>query len=244
LKVVPVIDILNGVAVHAVRGERGKYSPLKSILCKSIDPVEVAKAFKDAGFSELYIADLDAIMRGRLNRDILRRVNVETNLTIMVDAGVNTIGKAHELLKLGASNIIIGTETLNDPKFIEETLRMFGADKIVISIDILEGEILSSSSIVKSYKPIEFAKFLEGAGVKRVIILDLRKVGSEEGPNINLAREVIEKTNLEVYVGGGVRNITDLEEFKIIGVSKALIATALHKGIIKPQTLRDRGFLT
>lgn len=243
MKVIPVIDILNGIVVHAVRGERDKYSPLKSVLCESTDPVDVARVLRATGFSELYIADLDAITGRTINQDALRRIRAETSSTIMVDAGINTIEKARELLKLGVSNIVIGTETLSDLRFIKRALEIFGVDRVVVSIDILENKILSLSVFIKSYKPIEFAKFLEGAGVTKAIILDLKRVGSEEGPNLTLVKEVIGRTNLEVYVGGGIRNIMDLEELRRVGVSKALIATALHKGIITPQALKDRSFL-
>lgn len=243
MKVIPVIDILNGIVVHAVRGERDKYSPLKSVLCESTDPVDVARVLRATGFSELYIADLDAITGRTINQDALRRIRAETSSTIMVDAGINTIEKARELLKLGVSNIVIGTETLSDLRFIKRALEIFGVDRVIVSIDILENKILSLSVFIKSYKPIEFAKFLEGAGVTKAIILDLKRVGSEEGPNLTLVKEVIGRTNLEVYVGGGIRNIMDLEELRRVGVSKALIATALHKGIITPQALKERSFL-
>ncbi|HKM59743.1 MAG TPA: HisA/HisF-related TIM barrel protein, partial [Candidatus Bathyarchaeia archaeon] len=64
MKVIPVIDILNGIVVHAVRGKRREYQPLQSSICNSIEPLEIAKTFKTLGFSELYIADLDAITGG------------------------------------------------------------------------------------------------------------------------------------------------------------------------------------
>ena len=67
LKIIPVIDVLGGVVVHAVRGRRKEYQPLKSGLCESTDPVDVAAALKALGFSELYVADLDAITRGQAN---------------------------------------------------------------------------------------------------------------------------------------------------------------------------------
>ena len=88
MKVIPVIDILNGIVVHAVRGKRREYQPLQSILCKSVEPLEVAKAFKALGFSELYIADLDAITGGSVNFQVFKRIAKETGLKLMVDAGV------------------------------------------------------------------------------------------------------------------------------------------------------------
>jgi phosphoribosylformimino-5-aminoimidazole carboxamide ribotide isomerase len=243
LKVVPVIDILNGMVVHAVKGEREKYSPLKSILCKSADPVDIARAFRDAGFSELYIADLDAILGKRFNLEILKRIKIETNLAMMVDAGINTIERAQTLLKAGASCIVIGTETLEDLHFVEKALKCFGAEKVVVSIDVLGNEVLSKSESIKSYEPAMLAKALKKMGVTKILILDIKRVGSEQGPKLTLVKEVIERTNLEVLTGGGIRNMADLEELRKIGVSKALIATAIHKGTITPEVLRAKGYL-
>jgi len=243
LNVVPVIDVLDGIAVHAVRGEREKYSPLKSVLCKSADPVDVAKAFKAMGFRDLYMADLDAILGKRFNPKVLRRIRAETDLTIMVDAGINTAKRARTLLEAGASIIVIGTETLRDLSFIEKALKKFGAEKVAVSIDIVENEILSMLESIKHSRPALFAEVLRKMGVAKVIILDLRRVGSEQGPNLALVKEVVERTNLEVLTGGGIRNLTDLGELRKIGVSKALVATALHKGIITPEILKTKGYL-
>ena len=91
MKVIPVIDILNGIVVHGVRGKRSEYQPLQSILCYSVEPLEVAKTFKTLGFSELYIADLDAIIDGSVNFQVFKRIAEETGLKLMVDAGVTDL---------------------------------------------------------------------------------------------------------------------------------------------------------
>jgi len=98
LKVIPVIDILKGVAVHAVRGKRSEYQPLKSVLCKSADPLRVASAFKALGFSELYVADLDAIMGGHPYFAVLKQIADTAGLSLMVDAGIADLEKTEELL--------------------------------------------------------------------------------------------------------------------------------------------------
>ncbi|MEM1514696.1 MAG: HisA/HisF-related TIM barrel protein [Candidatus Bathyarchaeia archaeon] len=243
MKVIPVIDILNGVAVHAVRGERERYRPLKSVLCKLTDPICVARAFKEAGFTKLYIADLDAILRGTSNLDVLKQINSRIKLDMMIDAGINTIEKARLFLNLGISNIVIGTETLPNLYFIEEVLRELDAEKVVISIDIMGSEILSISEEIRRYKPRELAEKLEEIGITKLIILDLKRVGSETGVHLTLLREIVESTTSEVFAGGGIRDIKDLEDLEKIGVSGALVATALHKGTITSDILRVKGYL-
>ena len=87
MKIIPVLDLLNGIAVHAMRGERNKYRPLQSVLNPSPDPLELAKAFDSLGFDELYAADLDAILKDEEDFSVFTRIASETNLTLMVDAG-------------------------------------------------------------------------------------------------------------------------------------------------------------
>src|SRR3990170_7148177 len=86
LKIIPVLDILDGVAVHAVRGRRKEYKHLKSALVASPDPLEVAVAFKNLGFNELYVADLDAITDKKPNITLIKRISDETRLRLMVDS--------------------------------------------------------------------------------------------------------------------------------------------------------------
>ena len=93
LKVIPVIDILNGIVVHAERGKRREYQPLQTSLTQSVEPVEVAKAFKKLGFKDLYIADLDAIIDCSIDFQVLKRITDETGLELMVDAGVTEHGE-------------------------------------------------------------------------------------------------------------------------------------------------------
>jgi phosphoribosylformimino-5-aminoimidazole carboxamide ribotide isomerase len=137
LKIIPVIDVLNGIAVHAVRGRRKEYQPLKSVLCNSVDPVEVAKTFKTLGFSELYLADLDAIAGKQVNFEAYRRIACETGLELMVDAGVSDIEVAKKMLATQASKVIIGTETLRSKSFVQEAVKLLGSDRVIVSLDLM-----------------------------------------------------------------------------------------------------------
>lgn len=91
MKVIPVIDVLGGKVVHAVRGRRKEYQPLRSRLCSSTSPLDVAAAFRKLGFSTLYVADLDAILGGKANLPVLRDIADKNGLELMVDAGVDSL---------------------------------------------------------------------------------------------------------------------------------------------------------
>jgi phosphoribosylformimino-5-aminoimidazole carboxamide ribotide isomerase len=243
LKVIPVIDILNGVVVHAVRGKRREYQPLQSNLCKSVEPLEVAKAFKKLGFSELYIADLDAITRGSVNFRVLKRIVDETSLKLMVDAGAADLETAKKLLDCGVSKVVIGTETLQSKSFVGEAVRLLGSNRVIVSLDLKGDKVLVKLGFAGCKNPMCLLREFKEMGVSGVIVLDLARVGSGEGVNVDFLKKVLEDVPIDVYVGGGVRDIEDLVELKNLGVSGVLVATALHSGKISMNDLKQARLL-
>jgi phosphoribosylformimino-5-aminoimidazole carboxamide ribotide isomerase len=243
MKIIPVLDVLDGVAVHAVRGKRKNYQPLKSVLCASSEPVDVAAALKALGFSELYVADLDAITGGLPNLSLFKRIADATGLKLMVDAGVTSLKAAEEVLDSQVSKVIVGTETLTSAGFVGKAVDSFGSEKIVVSLDLMGDRVLSGFELGRLAEPVAFLRELEGMGVSQVIVLDLQKVGSGEGVNTLFLKDVLKNVKVDVLVGGGVRDIKDLLELKELGVFGILVATALHSGEISPKTLKQAGLL-
>lgn len=243
LKVIPVVDVLNGVAVHAMRGERRRYLPLRSVLCDAVDPVDVALTFATLGFGSLYLADLDAILGESPNLALYQRIKAKACLDFMVDAGISEVVEARKLLKRGVSNVVIGTETLRGLDFVNQAVKSFGTTQVVVSIDLKRGKVMSVSENVRSMNPVSLAQTLEEIGVKQVILLDLDRVGTERGANVDVLKKVLKKTNIKVLVGGGIRNLQDLENLRKLGVSGALVATALHNGKLEVDKLKSAGFV-
>jgi HisA/HisF family protein len=236
LKVIPVIDILHGKVVHAVRGRRQEYQLLQSNLCKSTQPLEIATTFKNLGFSELYIADLDAIAEGEMNLQDLKQIADESGLKLMVDAGVTDLETAKKLLDNGVSKVVIGTETLKTKNFVHEAIKVLGKARVLVSLDF-KGESVQVKSGLGNFKdPMALLREFKGMGVSSFIVLDLTRVGSCEGVNLNFLKKALEE-KVKVYVGGGVRDINDLTELKDLGVCGALIATTLHTGNISIEEL-------
>jgi phosphoribosylformimino-5-aminoimidazole carboxamide ribotide isomerase len=243
VKIIPVIDVLGGRVVHAVRGRRKEYQPLKSNLCASTDPVDVAAALKALGFSELYVADLDAITRRQANFSIFKNITDKTNLELMVDAGIDTLKKAERVLESHVSKVIIGTETLPSASLVAEAIGLFGSEKIMVSLDLIGNRIISGFELGALKAPVALLREFQKAGVSQIIVLDLARVGSGEGVNMPFLREVLRNIKANVYVGGGVRDIKDLVELKDISVFGVLLATALHSGKISPEDLKQAGLL-
>jgi phosphoribosylformimino-5-aminoimidazole carboxamide ribotide isomerase len=238
MKVIPVVDILNGVAVHAVRGKRKEYQPLKSSLCDSADPLEVASAFKILGFTELYIADLDNILGKGTSLPLIEKISKKTKAKIMVDAGISDIKKAQEAFRGKASKIIVGTETLQNLSFVKDAVELFGSERVAVSLDLMDGKVLSKSEKAKSMGALALASEFQEMGVTEIIVLDLAKVGSGEGVDMSQLEEFVGIPKLRVFVGGGVRDIKELKVLKNMGISGVLLATALHTGKISITALK------
>jgi len=244
LKVIPVLDMLGGVAVHAVAGKRDQYRPLKSCICNGSDPLEVSSTFKSRyGFKELYVADLDAILGKEPSLPLVQQIKNKANLHLMVDSGMRSIDQALRLLGAGASEVIIGTETLPNLSLIEEIVEAVGKNRIAISVDMKDGKTFGKSKAVSSLSPLGLIKKLEEQGLSKFILLELSKVGTVQGLNLTFIREILKMFDGEFIVAGGVRDIHDLQQLRNLGAYGALLATALHTNRISKDELKAEGFL-
>lgn len=243
MKVIPVIDILNGIVVHAIKGRRSQYKPLESLLTRSTDPVGVAEAFKSLGFNMLYVADLDAIIDCRDDFSQIKQIAEKTGLTLLVDAGVTGLERANRLIESGVAKLVVGTETLKNQAFVAEAVQNFGSDHVVISLDLKCGKVLTQLDFTGPTEPMQLLKEFKTLGASQVIVLDLSRVGSGEGVDFAFLKEAVVQTGMDVYVGGGVRDIKDLEILRDRGVAGALIATSLHTGKISIAELKRQGFI-
>jgi phosphoribosylformimino-5-aminoimidazole carboxamide ribotide isomerase len=243
MKVIPVIDVLNGKVVHAIKGKRQEYKPLQSNLTNYVEPLAVAEAFKNLGFTELYLADLDAIIDCSTNFAFLKQISDKTRLKLMVDAGVTNIERAQKLLDQGVSKIVIGTETLQNKNFVAEAVKAFGSEHVIVSLDFKGDKVLVKMGFTGCVDPMCMLRDFKHMGVLSVIVLDLARVGSGEGVNVDFLKKALAEGGLDVYVGGGVRNIKDLVELKELGVSGVLVATALHNGKITVEQLKQAELL-
>jgi phosphoribosylformimino-5-aminoimidazole carboxamide ribotide isomerase len=239
LRVIPVIDILGGVVVHAKRGERGRYEPVKSILSASTEPVDIAKTFhREFGFTELYVADLDAILGRGMATDTIRELSKATSMKLMVDSGVSNLRDAQRLRDAGASEIIVGTETLDNLAALSYMIGEMGSKSVISSLDLKQGKVVSRSPTLTMRKPVQAARILMGVGVSQLIVLELTRVGSESGIDRSLTESIVKAVEIPVIVGGGIRNTNDLNELNRIGIDGALIATSLHTGTITANDLQ------
>ena len=219
MRVVPVIDLKGGTAVHAVRGERERYRPLG-------DALALARAFR---LEELYVADLDAITGAGDNNAVIRALAREAR--VMLDAGVSEPERAQSLLDLGVHRVIVGTETLADADALDRL------PDAVLSVDLRDGRTLSPDPRFAGLPALDAIALLRRP--REVIVLDLARVGTSAGPDVATIAEIHAAfPELELLAGGGVRDAGDLRALADAGAAGALVATALHRGVIERRELR------
>jgi len=235
MRVVPVIDLKGGTAVHAVRGERERYRAVRGVL--SSDPLALARAFRDEfGLEELYVADLDAISGDGEHSAHIGAL--ARSARVMVDAGVSEPDRAQALLELGAHRVVIGTETLTGAEALDRLLAALPEGAVVLSIDLRDGRVLSPDPQLADVPALEAVARLHRAGLHEAIVLDLARVGSGAGPDVAMIAELhAARPELELLAGGGVRDVADLRALGDAGAAGALVATALHRGVIGPDEL-------
>jgi phosphoribosylformimino-5-aminoimidazole carboxamide ribotide isomerase len=235
MRVVPVIDLKGGTAVHAVRGERERYRAVRGVF--GSDPLALAKAFRDElGLDELYVADLDAI--GGEGDHTARIGALAREARVMVDAGVSEPERARALLELGAQRVVVGTETLTGAGALDRLLAALPEGAVVLSVDLCEGRLLSRDPQLADLPAREAIERLHRAGLREAIVLDLARVGSGAGPDVGLIAEIHAACpELALLAGGGVRDVADLRALGDAGAAGALVATALHRGVIGPGEL-------
>jgi phosphoribosylformimino-5-aminoimidazole carboxamide ribotide isomerase len=240
IRVVPVLDVQSETAVHAVGGRRAHYRPVVSRLHASSDPISLATAFQATlGFNELYLADLDAIA-GREPNVALHRQLQALGLALWVDAGVRDAAMVPVLLDTGISTVIVGLESIRGPSALSAVVSASGPERVVFSVDLKDGRaILAQGADWGTRDPFAIAEQALGMGVRRLLLLDLARIGKGRGVGtLPLVRRLHEAhPEVELGVGGGIAWAGELLTLAHAGISVALIGSALHDGRIGKSNL-------
>jgi phosphoribosylformimino-5-aminoimidazole carboxamide ribotide isomerase len=236
-QVVPVLDVLRGEAVHAVGGQRSRYQPLRSILHPTSDPLELAGAYRDAlGLSSLYLADLDAITGGVPNAPLYRSL-AGLGIDLWIDSGLRDERDLAPLLDLDLDRftVVAGLESLHGPKALTAVLHRVGPDRLIVSLDLWGGRPITASPQAWDDADAEaLARRFVDLGVRRLLLLDLTRVGKGNGPGVDHLLTTIRAASpqVDVALGGGIVAIEDVERYQRQGAAAVLIGSALHDGRI------------
>lgn len=231
-----MLDLKNGCAVHAVRGERQHYAPVQGLLGNGGDPLALATAYRDTlGCAQCYVADLDTIAGTGHNYQLLAGL-AALGLTLWVDAGVTAGTQAESLAALGVARIIVGSESLASAAQLSLLARSFPPERLVLSVD-LQGGVLRTPAELPT--PAALVALALSLGIAHVILLDLARVGAAAGPPLDLLAALGPRfPTARFYAGGGVRGPADLEALRAAGAAGALVATAFHQGTLTAQDVR------
>jgi len=226
MRIVPVIDLKDGVVVHARRGQRADYAPLRSPLVEGCEPVAVAGALCDLCHTRtLYVADLDALAGRPVGEATLAALAAITEP--WVDAGAVTPEGATALARAGAARNVIGTESLASTDALDPS----GAPPLVLSVDLRDGRLISPDPELAGRAPTAAAPLARALNVHELLVIDLARVGSGSGPPLRAVAELAAALpTTAIYAGGGVRDDADLRALESAGATGALVATALHEG--------------
>jgi HisA/HisF family protein len=242
MRIIPVLDLLGSQVVRGVAGRRDQYRPLQTRLVEGSDPVSVATAIRSTfGYSQFYVADLDAILTGEPNQSILQAL-CAARFSLLVDAGIRRSQDAGPIFGIGVEQVVAGLETVESPQELAELVRHHGCGRIVFSLDLRDGKILSNGSAWPS-EAFEVAESAIDAGCTELIVLDIARVGTGGGvPTLGLCDQ-IRRTfpSVTILTGGGVRGVEDLRALDRAGIDGVLIASALHDGSIRQSELSEFG---
>lgn len=238
MRLIPVLDLQNGVVVRGVGGRRAEYRPLVSCLTSSVEPLDVAKSLVEA-FSphEIYIADLDAIAGRPPSWSSLS--TLDSHVDLWIDAGIKSLFDAEALIHSSIAGIVVGLETVDGPNVLDVAVAAIGRHRVVFSLDLRGGTLLGRWQRWHAHDERDWltvAKRAIQSGIQRLILLDLEKVGEGRGTGTEAMCRTLSTSHpdVEIICGGGVRNMEDLHRLKACGASAVLVASVLHDGRIKP----------
>jgi phosphoribosylformimino-5-aminoimidazole carboxamide ribotide isomerase len=244
MDIIPVLDLARGVAVWAQAGDRARYEPVVSALVPEGvgDPVALLYAFRRRlGASACYVADLDAIQGGAVQRAMLRELaQLETGFAgaIMVDAGAHSPESTFEVLACGASQVVVGLETLRAFSDLSDIVRVAGEGRVVFSVDLKLGSPIlhpQMQDVIGTHAPdaLSLTEQAIDAGVGTLLVLDLARIGTGCGTDVGLLQELRKRfPMIRLLAGGGVLARRDLERMREVGCDGALVASAIHSGAI------------
>jgi phosphoribosylformimino-5-aminoimidazole carboxamide ribotide isomerase len=232
MEIIPVIDLLNGEAVAAIRGERSIYRPVKSDIVDTSAPLDVARALmRVSDCRTMYVADLDAIQGRDWHRDVLAELCRTLPVEFIVDAGVSGPDEVLALTGLGVGRAILGTETLPSLSMLGEMIAAAGSGKVLPSLDVRNGAVLTNAPELKGVRPLDGLARLVDMGLNTFILLTLDVVGTGGGPDWPLLEAAAAQfPDISILSGGGIASPDDLRRGAALGLKGGLTATALHRG--------------
>ena len=233
MKIFPAIDIKDKKCVRLVKGDFDKKTEYE------LSPIEQAGKFKDHGFKNLHIVDLDGALTGEtVNLDIIQDIVGKFNFKVEVGGGIRNSDSIQKYIDAGVEKVILGSAAIKDKNFLKESCEKF-QNYIALGLDAKDGYLSVSGWKENSNQlTIDYLKEVNDYGVSRLIYTDINKDGMKQSPNFDETAKVAEISNCPVIISGGVSSIDDIKKAKNLkNVEGIIVGKAIYDGDIKLEDL-------
>ncbi|MEK0323950.1 MAG: 1-(5-phosphoribosyl)-5-[(5-phosphoribosylamino)methylideneamino]imidazole-4-carboxamide isomerase [Nitrosopumilus sp.] len=233
MKIIPAVDLMNGQVVRLYKGDP------KQKTVYSDNPVEIAKKWEANGADMLHIVDLDATLGIGSNLSIIKKILKEISIPVEVAGGLRDESLILDVVKI-SSRVVIGTLAFKDKELLKKLLLSLGPEKIVISVDHIDGEIVihgwqdrTGIKLIKSIK-----EFLE-MGFTEFLLTNVSRDGTLEGPDLEFLEQACQLDNVNVIASGGISNIADIKDVKEKNAFGVILGKALYENKISIEEAKN-----
>ena len=235
MKIFPAIDIKEKKCVRLIKGDFNNKTEY------DISPVDQAGKYKDHGFKNLHLVDLDGALTGEtVNIDIIEEIVGKFDLNVEIGGGVRNLESIQKYTEAGVEKVILGSAAIKDKNFLKEACQKF-PDKIALGLDAKDGYLsVSGWKENSNFKTLEFLKDVNDYGASRLIYTDINRDGMKISPNFDETENVANNSNCPVFISGGVSSIDDIKKAKELGnknIEGIIVGKAIYDGDIKLEEL-------
>ena len=231
MKIFPAIDIKDKKCVRLIKGDFENKTEYE------ISPIDQAGKYKDYGFKNLHIVDLDGALTGKtVNLDIIKEIVGKYDLKIEIGGGVRSLDSIKQYIDVGVEKVILGSGAIKNKEFLKEACKKF-IGQIALGLDAKNGNLsVSGWKENLNVKTIDFLKEVNSHGVSRIIYTDINRDGMKTSPNLDETVKIAELSNCPVVISGGVSSINDIKKAKELNNKKIegiIVGKAIYDGDIK-----------
>ena len=233
MKIFPAIDIKDKKCVRLVKGDFNNKTVYQ------MSPEEQAGKYKDHGFKNLHIVDLDGALTGEtVNLDIIKDIVDKFSLNVEVGGGIRNLDSIQKYIDTGVEKVILGSAAIKDKSFLKKACEKF-SNKIALGLDAKDGYLSVSGWKENSHKlTLEYLREINDYGVSRLIYTDINRDGMKQSPNFDETMNVAEISNCPVVISGGVSSIDDIKKAKNLkNIEGIIVGKAIYDGDIKLEDL-------
>ena len=231
MKIFPAIDIKDKKCVRLIKGDFDNKTEY------NMSPIEQAGKYKDHGFKNLHIVDLDGALTGEtVNLDIIQEIVSKYDLKIEIGGGVRSLDSIKQYIDAGVEKVILGSGAIKNKEFLKESCEKFKG-QIALGLDAKDGNLsVSGWKENLNVKTIDYLKAVNDFGVSRIIYTDINRDGMKTSPNFDETVKIAEFSNCPVIISGGVSSINDIKKAKDLNNKKIegiIVGKAIYDGDIK-----------